>query len=315
MNEQFLVSTAVASDATAIFELFKTNYKSGYYNKNFASPAAIVALIARADFTGIVVKDGSKLVGFSGIYTQIKQGYNEIYLANFLVDTDYRGLGVGSIIDERKLKYCEQLKPRSIVYSILGESSQASVQIKKKYLYDVWGIRLFYGEWEPNQDGDGHLWVFGRTVGFEQGSKRFPALHSMTRALIQSVQPTCEFLASDTVAIMLLEVQYPDNVEFGQCACLARISEAGTPIATVLDQLIEHDDWPYIALRINVDGHSAELENILLAHNFFPTCYLPYFDDGVDVIEYQYVKPEKLDRISHNLVNRTAILRNKAGEE
>lgn len=301
------LTQAVDTDSAELIELFRNNYKDGYYNKNFATKESLAALISQDDFVGLTARYNGKVVGFSGIYMSKKTQYNEVYLAHFLVDQAHQGLGVGKLIDQKKLEFCDYLEPRSIVLSILGEGSPACVQIKKKYQYSLWGVRLFYGEWEPNQNGDGHLLVVGRVVKFAATIKALPNLHALTQKLIRSTDTMVSFDLS-VAGENRFWVEYPDEVQFGQYACLVRTCAAGISLQEIIARVTQNKDNPYIVIRVNVEGFSRTLENILLESGFFPTSFLPYFDNGLDVIEYQYIRPDKIERLSNNLANKDLIL-------
>ena len=309
MTKEFVLSRARAGEAEKIIELFQKNYKDGYYNSNFSSADNLRKLLNNSGFIGISAYCDDQIVGFSGIYVDSVGDFNKIYLANFLVDEDYRGMGVGNLIDEKKLEICSSIAGKSVVYSIVGETSLPSIQIKKTYGYDIWGIRLFYGEWEPNQSGDGHLALIGRTIGFDQERTEFPMLHEMTRQLVLGTNNKRQFVDIPHRHTQLYWLERPRKVEFGQYAGMLRESEHGYPIAVAIQEMLKNKEYPYIALRVSALDISVECERVLLEHNFFPTSFMPYFDKGIDVIEYQYISPDKMGRISESLTNRELIER------
>lgn len=307
MPKEFILSKAKTEEAEQIIQLFQNNYKDGYYNSNFSSADNLRKLLNNSGFIGISAYCDDQIVGFSGIYVDSIGEFNKIYLANFLVDADYRGMGVGNLIDEKKLEICNSIAGKSVVYSIVGETSLPSIQIKKTYGYDIWGIRLFYGEWEPNQSGDGHLALIGRTIGFEQEQTEFPMLHELTRKLVVSTNNERKFVDMPNHHTQLYWLERPSQVEFGQYAGMLRESEYGYPIEVAIREMLTHKEYPYIALRVSALDISVECERVLLEHNFFPTSFMPYFDKGTDVIEYQYICPEKMGRISESLANKELI--------
>lgn len=87
--------------------------------------------------------------------------------------------------------------------------------------------------------------------------------------------------------------------------------EKGVELVTIIEKVLKNKDYPYLVIRLNIDVVTPALETILLKNNFFPTSFLPYFNHGKDVIEYQYISSEKLTIISELLANRDLILQYK----
>lgn len=295
----FSLTKSVQEEADDIVALFNKNYKDGYYNQNFSSGENLRKLISQESFIGVTAKSNHKIVGFSGIYVDKYAELNKIYLANFLVDEDYRGKGLGNLIDEKKVEICNSIAGRSIVYSILAETTIASVKIKENYGYKIWGIRLFYGELEPNQTGDGHLLVMGKSIGIEEKMRDLDNLHAMTRAMINLTSTPAQFSSKVAIAHSLFCAYYPSNVDFGQYACIVKQSDYGFPIESIIERvLLNKDTCPYLVIRLDIKDVNPKVEEAILNAGFFPTSFLPHFDHGADIIEYQYVSPEKISRIS-----------------
>lgn len=299
-------------EAVAIIELFNKNYKNGYYNSNFKSEEKLCNLISKENFIGLTVKLEKEIIGFSGIYICVESNINKIYLAHFLVDENHRYKGIGKIIDRRKEAICEAIYGKSIVYSILGLSSLASLEVKKTSGYSLWGVRLFYGEWEPNQDNVGHLAVVGKLIRCGDKVHEFPNLNEGTQKLIKSSGIKCIFKNINRT-LKKYVVRYPDDIEFGQYACtIKRIDdlnkEGEVDLQTVIDYVLKNKEYPYIALRINTQLLTAKNEEVLYRNGFYPTSFLAFFDNGEDMLEYQYIIKDKVDKISNFLPNKVEIL-------
>lgn len=237
------------------------------------------------------------------MYKQKQKNMNKVYLSHFLVDKEFRGLGIGNMIEQKKVDLYENLPGKTVVYSILSESSGASIQIKKNFGCDVWGVRLFYGEWEPNQVGNGHLVVVGRTYGFEDIKRNLPNVHPMTQKIIKETVTNSCFIDQPTGAAKGIAA-YPESVQYGQYACTVRCSQEGEEIFRIIHKMKENPDYPYIAIRLSTRGYDQAIDDVLLKNNFFPTSFLPYYDDGADVIEYQYISNNRADDLSDYLANK-----------
>lgn len=306
------IMVAEPADAGAVIGLFNKNYKNGYYNINFQSEEKLRQLLSNKNFIGLTVRDGKEIIGFSGIYISVESNINKIYLAHFLVDEAYRYKGVGKALDQRKMNICESIPGKSVIYGILGLSSMASLEVKKSGGYSLWGVRLFYGEWEPNQDEDGHLAVVGKLIGCGDTVHEFPNLNEATRKLIKSSDIKCIF-GNINSALKKYVVQYPNNIEFGQYACTIKRSddlnkEGGPEFQAVIDHVVKNKEYPYIALRINTKLLTEDNEKMLYRNGFYPTSFLPFFDNGEDLLEYQYILKSRSDRLSDLLPNKTEIM-------
>lgn len=198
IKDSILIRQATTNDVVEIINLFRSNYENGYYNKYFKSAEKLITLLEKQDFIGIVACYENKIVGFSGMYIQEKNKFTEIYLAHFLVDKNYRNMGVGKFLENYKSQIYKQYDNLTMIYSILGLNSYASINIKKSFGFKFWGIRQFYGEWEPNQDNLGHLVVVGKILNEDTNIKEFSNLHTITRILIKKCVKQCKFSNIDT---------------------------------------------------------------------------------------------------------------------
>ncbi|WP_455654263.1 GNAT family N-acetyltransferase [Phascolarctobacterium sp.] len=303
-------------DAGEIINLFNKNYKNGYYNKNFQSIAKLQELIKNKCFIGIKAWREGKIIGFSGIYIKTDNNINIVYLAHFLVDEEYRNCGIGKSMDHEKNLICESLPGKSVVYSILGLGSLSSLKVKEKSGYDFWGVRLFYGEWEPNQDGDGHLIVAGKLIGFDNSVHKFPYLKKATRKLLESCNIRTRFSKErpKIAKASLYILDRPYKVEFGQCRFQVReqddlIKKTGVCFLEIIEIVLQNRNYPYLVISLCANIITEEIETLLYEHNFFPTDFMPFFENGKDVLEYQYLSEDKIDRISDFLPNKQEILK------
>lgn len=79
-------------------------------------------------------------------------------------------------------------------------------------------------------------------------------------------------------------------------------------LQTVIDYVLKNKEYPYIALRINTQLLTAKNEEVLYRNGFYPTSFLAFFDNGEDMLEYQYIIKDKVDKISNFLPNKVEIL-------
>ena len=113
------------SHVRKIVELFKKTYKNGYCTSLFECESDLKEFLKDENFIGLVaVMPDQTIIGFSGLYfekcdyaknasgimqaiedrkrglkTHSISNIHHVYLANFVVDEEYRGLGVGKAIE------------------------------------------------------------------------------------------------------------------------------------------------------------------------------------------------------------------------
>ena len=316
------IRRAKNKDCKKIVELFIRNYPDGYYDKNFSCCKKMESLIMNEKFIGIVALDLNRetIIGFSGLYLQENKDVMKIYLSNFLVDQEYRGKGIGNMIEEEKNIFFLQQNKKIIVYSLVIPRTLGSLKSKIGHGYKIWGIRNFFGEQEPSPVGHGHLFVVGKLVNFNEIIVVAPILKKVTKNLLNSLGYPLIYLSDCAKKEdYSFEIIFPDDIKYGQC-CVDIVHKKETNKTTMdIKTIIEVIErlkkltkiHAYVAIRINTNFLSAfaggVIENILLKNQFFGTSFLPYFDDGQHMIEYQYIDESKIEDISTSLSNHLDI--------
>lgn len=79
-------------------------------------------------------------------------------------------------------------------------------------------------------------------------------------------------------------------------------------IRQIVNHMQANIAYPYIAIRVDVGCLSTRLDKFLIENGFYPTSYLPYWNEGNDVIEYQYIANDKLLDMACEQPNKKEII-------
>lgn len=128
-------------------------------------------------------------------------------------------------------------------------------------------------------------------------------LQAMTQKIIRKAIGNVSFAARQQMPFRVC-AEYPKNILYGQAFCTVRYDAEGQELVEVIEKMQAYRECPYLAIRVNVGMFNGEAERLLIDRGFLPTSFLPYFDDGDDIIEYQYIGTEKQNLLSEYLPNR-----------
>lgn len=304
---------AVSSDGAKIVELFKRNYPAGYYEKAFASVPLMEKLLAKPSYRGFLVEQTStgEVVGFRGLKLEEREDFLRAYLCNLLVDKAYRGQGISGKVETIKDSFLRSIAKPKVVYGLVIPRTDASLACKLGQGYQIWGVRNFFGEKEPSPVGEGHLFPIGKVMDIKSENIVLPVVSVVSQKLIESVCPVVTYTSQ--VVPQKVKVVYPSTVLYGQYSVeVVQVVDGKTAIdvdAIISKLLAVREENPYLSLRLNVNiANFVAVERSLLAHQFFPTSFLPYFDFGAHVLEFQYINEERMTRLSPRLANGEEIL-------
>lgn len=307
IKNEISLRQASIKDACGIAKLFTDNYPNGYHDLAFFSETKLAEKFRDTNkFLGVVALSDDFAVGFSGLHINILGETARIYLANFLVDKSMRQNGIGKKIEKFKIELCEKTFKKCVLYTQIHENKSAyTIPLKKSFGYSVWGVRPYFGAMEPGNISKGHLVMMGQAIGFQNTKNSIEKIGQVGETLIKSVRPDSQFIIPQKHAEFYGKADYGENAPHGQVFCQVTYDETGEKIATII-QKIKRDGYPYISFRIDAQSsHMSEADKQLVGNGFYPVAFLPYFLDGRDVIEYQYL--ENKDALSDFMPNKAAI--------
>lgn len=310
-----ILRKANKDDIQGIYNLFKKNYPLGYYSPHFTSIENIKKLMESNNFIGVVGEIKRKIIAFSGLYFDRKDKQNlKIYLSNYLVDEDYRNRGIGSKIELEKNRLFTNFNEKLLIYSYVIPRTKASLSTKIKYGYEIWGIKMFYGELEPSPVGWGHLFVLGKLQNYKHFQIEFPIVHNITKKLIDSLPYNPVFENKFENNNTGIDILYPESINYGQYTVTIIRNEKKEfdlkDIILVISNLqMGVKENPYTSIRIATDlPYFSEIDKILIQNSFYPTSILPYFCNGSHIIEYQYLEKRRIKELSKDIANYNEIV-------
>lgn len=304
--EQISVVQAGPEHAAAIVALFNRNYGGKYWNDDFLSPERLALKLGEKDsYAGFVAYIDSspastaKAVGFGGFTIAWPSDQLQVYFCNLLVDKDYRKRGVGSKIDEGRISLFEKIHDKVIAYGLVHDiKSPQTIPTKIKRGFAIWGVRLFYGNQEPGNVGAGHLILIGQTRGYGC-QKSIPSVHKATQNLITSVDKNCGFTKPTELEFFGIPT-YGSNPAHGQQYCFLKYDKNGQALDGFIKKMKSHS-VPYNAIKISAQNPALTFaDGLLIKNQYLPTAYLPYYSDGEDLLEYQYLPEADVSDFSPN---------------
>lgn len=177
------VKRAESKDSREIVDLFRRNYPEGYYETHFANESTMKELLLSDFYVGLVARnlETSEVMGFSGMKIEETNGWQRIYLCNFLVDEPCRGFGVGRQLDISLENYLKKDNIPKTTYGLVIPRTKASLKSKINQGYPIWGIRNFFGLLEPSPVGVGHLFTIGKIFNIKEETIELPYISPITK--------------------------------------------------------------------------------------------------------------------------------------
>lgn len=307
IKNEISLRQASVKDACGIAKLFTDNYPNGYHDSAFFSETKLAEKLTHVDkFLGVVALSGDFIAGFSGLHINILGETARIYLANFLVDKNMRQNGIGKKIEKFKIGLCEKTFKKCVLYTQIHENKSAyTIPLKKSFGYSVWGVRPYFGAMEPGNIGKGHLVMMGQAIGFQKEHNNIEQVGNVAENLIKKVCPERKFITPQENSLFCGKADYGENPPHGQVFCQVTYAEKGENITEIIKK-IKRDGYPYISFRIDAQSKSLNgADKELINNGFYPVAFLPYFLDGKDVIEYQYL--ENKDALSDFMPNKAIL--------
>ncbi len=316
----YIICKAENQHIPGIIALFKNNYKDGYFNREFDSESELKKLLNSGLFEALVaVLSNGQVIGFNATYLQkvayakesigilqsiyedmekgVKKSYtgiNQAYLAHFLVDENYRNYGIGKRLEKERSNICKNLPGKTLVYALSLESSKDSVSLKKQLGFNLWGTRTQTIPAKGDQ-ARGNVLIMGCTYGFDKVLD-INSVSKMTESVIRSSSPSIKRNHTNHKSTIFAgKAEYVFDHILERAICNVTSDQAGDDILPMIDA-VKKSPYPYKAIYIpaQIEGLSY-VDTVLIKNRFFPVAFLPYFNEGLDIIEYQYLDRELIE--------------------
>lgn len=269
-----------------IIELFASNYGK-YHYEQFQSYEGIINLLLDKQFECIIIEDDNRILGFGGYYIKFEQKdiVKEISLAHLLVDYNFRGNGYGTLIEEVRQKMIQKIEGDKVIYASCVENPRNSIQMKLDRNYYVGGFRYCYRPGK-NMRNNAVVLIYSKCIRHEIYIEK---PNNITQRIIRNGNPDIKF--KDSKFYNYYKIKIKNDKMLGRCICnVLNICDKGIRINShFLNQLKFNSEYVVIYIKPDIDGFS-NIDKTLLENSFFPLCYIPYINEGVGILEYQYIK-------------------------
>ena len=148
-----IIRQATENDYEGIISLFKRNYNR-YHYEQLLNYEQLFALFSK-NLLGWVALDKELVIGFAGLYEEENR---IIKLAHLLVDENYRGYHLGSLLETKREDYYQKIESGIILASCVDTPPQ-SMFLKKKHSFHFLGARVNY---RPSPLHRGHSILMGK---------------------------------------------------------------------------------------------------------------------------------------------------------
>ena len=233
---------------------------------------------------GWVALDKELVIGFAGLYEEENR---IIKLAHLLVDENYRGYHLGSLLETKREDYYQKIESGIILASCVDTPPQ-SMFLKKKHGFHFLGARVNY---RPSPLHRGHSILMGKyNRDIKQEYLETPS--DVTRKIIYS---RCLSLECTRVFVKKKATQqgaYAILTDDKLGRKTARFqNNKNSKCFSLLDAIenLKDGHLPYVSITVNAfqEGFS-KADSILIENGFYPVIFLPNYNSDVDLLEYQY---------------------------
>jgi hypothetical protein len=278
-----------------IVALFKKNYRN-YHFVEFNDVDKNREFIEKNK--GYLAIHGDKVVGFAAAYYKPFENAVCVKLAHLLVDEDYRsngkyyqGYSIGEKLEDARNKFYENLhkniddKPLLVYASCVPGRS---VELKKNIGFKMLGVRTNYGPKGENRV------IMGKIYNCSQLKRHFETPTDKTQCFLKCIS---EKLNSDKLPVEFIykdpcngaiQNKYQIAPSSVSCRISAESSASGSDldeaINTILQSNIQYKSFFIEPSCANFSAVDAKLNE----KGFVPAVYLPFYNNGADVIEYQH---------------------------
>lgn len=309
-----------------INDLFLMNYKDYHYTK-LTNIVGIHKLLSDEAFNCICICEESKVIGFAGFYEETRNSSSVklFKLAHLLVDSNNRGRGLGTLLEDNRFLMVNNLKGNKVLYASCVENPRNSIYMKLNRGFFVNGFKYHYRNADMKR-GNSIILVKSDTV---TDAKRVVInienpISTMTRKLMTRANPNIEFVSDNNITSNqldtassnkgLVDCRENGNVGFQYKTSVVNDKFLGRIISRVeamdlsLSDLaiswtdtfgiipnVGAENYASVIVCPNIGGFSR-LDNYLIQNKFYPVAYIPYINDYYGELEYQYL-PEGVNKI------------------
>lgn len=303
--KDYFIRRAHSEDAKQVAEFFRKNYGEDYCEgERFFTEEYLRELFSQSAFIGVLsfFKEGNSIVGFCGTYIDLKNDITRVYLGNLLVDSEYRGSGIGNKISNEREKIIGQLSEKMSIFGRCVEKPEHSIRMKEKDGYQLLGVNFL----RCSCTGNRNLILMGKNTGLDE-KQIFYHGSSITNALIKKVKREKALFKEDRETHFLGGIK--KIVKNGIETSFLEYKKSGDHIAKIVEEIVaERGYGATFGLRPQERGF-FQADKALIEHGFFPVSLLPYLsEEADDFIEYQYICSSKLDDLPDPLPNKKEII-------
>ena len=268
------------AEITKIIGLFKKNY-GNYHYQCFSSKEKFIEKMKNDSLHFVYLVDDDKVVGFAGYYLRNneKTSQKEIFLAHLLVDNDYRGQGLGTILENKRLNIVENIPSVDIIWASCVENPMKSVQMKLNRGFEIYGFRYNY---RPNNSVNKNALVLVKKLN--KNLKYENAITQLTRLSCVSNEKT----QSNLNYYMKIE----ENKALLRTVCKISLfcEEGYIPVNSEnLEKLKQMEGYISIHVSPFINGFDL-LDSFIEKRHFYRLAYIPDSNTCNGLIEYEYLR-------------------------
>lgn len=296
MQDDFILDDLDNKYAEGIINLFITNYKNYHYN-NLTQKEGISNLLNKNNFKGIVLsnKKDNKVIGFAGYYLENNESKVFFKLAHLLVAKEYRGLGLGRVLEDERIKRIKKYNISTIIYASCVENPPYSILLKKNRGFIICGVRIGYrpGEYAYRDNSI----IMALKMQEDDSNNYFieNPLENTKRIICNSIK-LVKFLNADFKGKYCYKYVKRKDQILSRCEYDIYYDEEGEDVDEIMEQIVS-ESCKYVSLRFSpkIKGFKY-LDDKLQKNNISPMLYLPNSND-LGHLEYQFFENQNVSDI------------------
>lgn len=270
-----------------ISKLFVLNYKKYHYAK-LTSLQGLELLLNNEEFDFICIEEKREIIGFAGFYIRkgSKNFVEECLLAHLLVDSKYRGRGLGTILEDARMKMLTLDSKEKVIYVSCVEKPSNSIHMKLERGFLVTGFRYHYREKDKKRE---NAIVLTNTSYVKQNDKLSLCVNNeITKKILKIGRANIVFTECSrrTECYYLLKFECLENLG----RMIGRFESDKENGKKLNDIEIPIVNKPYLSIYVNVMINDfRSVDDFLIKNDFYPICYIPYVENYYGILEYQFL--------------------------
>lgn len=293
MQDNFILDDLNDKYAKGVISLFINNYKNYHYD-NLIQEEGISNLLNQDKFKGIVIsaKADNKVIGFAGYYMENNESKIVFKLAHLLVEKEYRGLGIGSILEEKRLERIKNYNISTIIYASCVENPPYSILLKKNRGFIICGVRVGYRPGEcAYRDNSIIMALKIQEDNYINDLLEYPLKN--TRTLICNSTKAVKFISGNSECNYYYKYVKKKDQILSRCEYDIHYDEDGEDIDEIIKRIVS-ELYEYVSVKFSpkIKGFKY-LDDKLQKNNILPMIYLPNSND-LGSLEYQFFKNKKI---------------------